>query len=105
LGPPNYPAPEVSFAGYPTAWLRDNDRLRANSEARDRLPRILGSSVCNYGRQRIADAAILTALLDEARTPRLLSELTAFLGTHGADRSQSRATLAWLMKYGLLQRA
>jgi hypothetical protein len=105
LGPPCYPAPEVSFAGYPTLLLTDEDRLAAVPGALDDLQRLLTLPLCAYGGQRVTDAAVLCALLHEAAAPRRLCELANFLGRLGASPGPARATLAWLLKYGLIRRA
>lgn len=100
-GPPCYPAPEVSFAGYPTALLAGDARLRAAAGAGDDLGRVLALPLCTYGGGRLGDEAALRAVLTEASAPRTVDDLTAVLGGH----ARARTTLAWLLKYGLLERA
>jgi glycosyltransferase involved in cell wall biosynthesis len=104
-GPAWYPPPEVSFAAYPTCWLDEDDRLIAAQEAMDGLPRVLALPLCTYAGGRAGDEATLRALLGEATAPRRLGDLTALLTARGIAAGPARATLAWLVKYGLLRRA
>lgn len=104
-GPPCYPAPEVAFAGYPTLMLGGDELLCAGRDALTELKRFLDMPLCSYGGQRIENHGVLTALLKEAWTPRSLSELTEILVKKGSRFGPARATIAWLLKYGLLRRA
>jgi hypothetical protein len=105
IGPPCYPAPEVSFAGYPTTLLGDDARVLAGPKALDELRRFLTMPLCAYAGQRVKDEQVMRTLLSEAASPRSLNELAELLTQHGADFGVARATLAWLLKYGLLRRA
>jgi glycosyltransferase involved in cell wall biosynthesis len=103
-GPACYPAPEVSFAGYPTELLGEDARLEAAPGAEDGLGPALALAVTNYARERrLGDEAALRALLAQAKTPRTLSELDAILRRLGVAPGSGRATVAWLLKYGLLR--
>jgi hypothetical protein len=104
LGPPCYPAPEVSFAGYPTALLGDEDLLASAPESLAQLPIFLKIPLCSYSSQRIQNEATLIEVLMEAMTARSLNYLTGFLLQKGPHSGSARATLAWLLKYGLLRR-
>lgn len=104
IGPPCYPAPEVSFAGYPTAWLGDETRVTTAPGATSELPRLLSLPLCAYAGQRVHDAPTLRAVLDQARSLCSLGELTQLLGRHGVQPGPAHASLAWLLKYGLLRR-
>jgi glycosyltransferase involved in cell wall biosynthesis len=103
IGPPCYPAPEVSFAGYPTAWLHDDTQVTTAPGALDELPRLLALPLCAYAGQRLTEAAVLREVLHEAESGRSIGELAPLLGLHGARPGLARATLAWLLKYGLLK--
>jgi hypothetical protein len=105
LGPPCYPAPEISFAAHPTFLLGDDDRLTATPGAADELRRFLTSPLCSYAGQRVTNESVLRALLGEAVSPRTLSELATHLEMLGTKPGHARATLAWLLKYGLLMKA
>lgn len=98
-----YPPPEVSFAGYPTAWLGDDARLVA-ARGED-VGRFLALPLTAYAGQRVNDVSTLRAVLREAASPRTLLELEGVLVATGTRRGVARATLAWLLKYGLLARA
>ena len=104
LGPPCYPAPEVSFAGYPTALLDEDDLLSSAPESLDQLHKFLKIPLCSYSSQRIQNESVLIEVLMEAMAPRTLDDLTSFLVQKGSQSGPARATLAWLLKYGLLRR-
>jgi glycosyltransferase involved in cell wall biosynthesis len=59
IGPPCYPAPEVSFTGYPTTWLQDNAEVTAAPGAGGDLLRLLAIPLCAYAGQRVTDVAVL----------------------------------------------
>jgi glycosyltransferase involved in cell wall biosynthesis len=105
LGPPCYPAPEVSFAGYPTLLLRDNDRLVCAADALPQLSRVLALPLCMYAGQRVTDEATLRAVLEAAAVPCASGDLADLLTKRGVRPAPARATLAWLLKYRLLQRS
>lgn len=104
IGPACYPAPEATFAGYPTLWLGDDGALVACPDALERLPRILSSAICSYGGRRAQAEPLLRAVLDEARSSRRLGDLRDMLQSQGESPSTAAATLAWLLKYDLLRR-
>jgi glycosyltransferase involved in cell wall biosynthesis len=101
-GPTCYPAPEHSFAGYPSAWLDDTTRVRPTAGAAEALPTFLALPLTNMeGSRRCMDPAPLTALLKAG--PRSVGEMVAELGRAGVRPGAARATVAWLLKYGLLE--
>jgi glycosyltransferase involved in cell wall biosynthesis len=98
-----YPAPEVSFAGYPTRWLGEDTRVETVRGAEAELGRLLAMPLCSYAAEpRVQDEQVLRSLLSAATSPRAVGELDDVLRSHGIRRGRSRATLAWLLKYGLL---
>lgn len=102
-GQVRYPPLEQSFATYPSAWIDDATRLVAAPDATARLAPILAIPLTNMGAEhRCADLAALTALLREAAAPRTTADLAAALERTGGAPNAARATLAWLLKYGLL---
>lgn len=106
LGPAAYPAPEVSFAGYPSAWLSDTDLVRATSGAEATLGTFLGLPLTNLaGDRRSKNRQAVADVLRTADQPRAIGDLVADLEKAGADAAQAGATLAWLLKYGLLRPA
>jgi glycosyltransferase involved in cell wall biosynthesis len=103
-GPPCYPAPEVSFAGYPTRLLDANSMVEAVPQEEVQLRRFLALPLCNYAESRRVDnEGVLRAVLFPQAVPRPVGELEDVLRRHGAGNGPARATLAWLLKYGLLR--
>jgi glycosyltransferase involved in cell wall biosynthesis len=103
-GPACYAAPEDSFRGYPTAWLLDDDRLERARGAERLLERLVAMPLTNYSEDRRASNTVaLRAVLAAAITTRTISELDQVICRHGASPAAGRATLAWMLKYGLLQ--
>lgn len=103
-GPVRYPSVERSFAAYPSAWVSDADRVRATADATARLAGLLAIPLTNLAAdRRCADHVALTALLRAASAPRPVGELAAQLEQTGVEADRARATLAWLLKYGLLE--
>jgi D-inositol-3-phosphate glycosyltransferase len=102
-GPAIYPAPEHTFAGYPTGWLADPDLVKAAPAAAEQVATFAGLPLTNLaGERRCQDPRALADLLRAANRPRPLGELAAELERTGPDPAAARATLAWLLKYGLL---
>ena len=103
--PAPYPAPEQSFAGYPTAWLADGDRVQATPGAADRLATFLSLPLTNLvADRRCADVTVLQRLLQRAERPVQLENLALELEQAGTSATAARATIAWLLKYELLSR-
>jgi hypothetical protein len=99
-----YPAPERSFAGYPTLWLDDDARLAAPPDALGRLTIAAHTPLTNHAsRFRVTDLPILSRLLKSAGDERSIAELLAQLTATGTQPIAARATLAWLLKYDLLR--
>jgi glycosyltransferase involved in cell wall biosynthesis len=106
LGPALYPAPEIAFAGYPSAWLGDADRVQVTADAVTRLPVFLAQSLTNVSaHRRCHDQAVLTRLLNLADDGRTIGELEAELARIGFDAERAAATVAWLLKYDLVRPA
>ena len=102
-GPVRYPPPERSFDGYPTAWLDDASMVRAAEGAAPLLTPLLTMPLTNpAAERRCRDAGAVAEVLRAAAGPRTVGELAAVLGRAGADPEAARATVAWLLKYGLL---
>ncbi len=104
LGPPCYPAPEETFACYPTRILSENDLIDAAPDAETRLVLVRSLPLASYsGEQRSCEESILRAILAEAVQSRTIAQLDAVLARLGVARRRGRATLAWMLKYGLLR--
>ncbi len=98
-----YPGPEVAFAGYPTRWLGDDDRLTAAPDAAARLGGLLELALVTHAAwARHTDPAVLRAAL-AAADGRTLAELESVLTAAAPGPARARATLAWMLKYDLLR--
>jgi glycosyltransferase involved in cell wall biosynthesis len=103
-GPSCYPALEASFASYPTALLGDQDRLTADPDARLRLDWLLRATLTSYAAAGRTDRhEVIAAVLDQAAAPTALVELDAVFAAHGVEHGAGRATIGWMLKYGLLR--
>jgi hypothetical protein len=103
-GPAGYPAPEHSFAGYPTRWLAGTDHLQAVAGADAHLDRLLTTPLTNHvAERRSSDPRVLRQVLEAAATACPLDHLDAILGQNGLGATARRATLAWMLKYDLLR--
>lgn len=101
--PSAYPSPEHTFACYPTRWLRDDDTLTAPPGSSGLLEALLNHPLTHYAAdRRLTDPAPLLALLAKANTPTTLKAMEDDLRAAGVGPARARATLAWLLKYGLL---
>ena len=102
-GPVQYPAPERSFVAYPSVWVDDTDRVQSASDATARLASLLAMPLTNHAAdRRCSDRVAITELLRGAAAPRMVGELAAALERAGIEPNAARATIAWLLKYGLL---
>jgi glycosyltransferase involved in cell wall biosynthesis len=103
-GPACYPAPEDSFASYPTAILEGTAVVRAADDAPGRLAVLLRHPLTNYSLGfRTNSPEVLTAVLSAAGRPARLDELDGVFAGHGLGLATARATLGWLLKYDLLR--
>lgn len=101
--PVRYPPPERSFAGYPSAWLTDGDRVRATADAPPRLAGLLNMPLTNLeAGRRCHDHDTLLALLRRAAEPLAVGDICGELERGGMASDAARATVAWLLKYDLL---
>jgi glycosyltransferase involved in cell wall biosynthesis len=102
--PSAYPPPECSFASYPTFWLRDEDLVQAVPEAAGQLEVLLRLPLTNHSAQaRCGDVQGLHAVLQAAETVCSLARLEEQFVWAGTARETGRATVAWMLKYGLLR--
>jgi hypothetical protein len=94
----------VTFAAYPTAWLDDGNTVRAADGVQSALDALLGLSLTTHvAERRCADRATIEALLTAAAARRVtVGDLGDMLEKSGTSPEAARATLAWLLKYGLL---
>jgi glycosyltransferase involved in cell wall biosynthesis len=105
-GPAFYPAPERSFAGYPTRHLGPADTVVAAPGAALELELLLKTPLVNHvAWRRVADPALLASVLERAGSPCSISALDEVFRRAGVGGRAGRASLAWLLKYGLLRYA
>ncbi|MGP0064237.1 MAG: glycosyltransferase family 4 protein [Isosphaeraceae bacterium] len=101
-GPAAYPAPERTFAGYPTVRLDGRERVVASPGAADALDDLLAQPLTHHAPARRApDPRLLHAAL--ARTPCSVEDLDDLWSAAGVEYSIGRASLAWMLKYDLLR--
>jgi hypothetical protein len=103
-GPAAYPAPERSFAGYPSHVLRAPDRLAAAPGAASALDTLLAMPLTHHApARRVPDPALLRDAL--ALAPCSVNDFDRFWSDSGIDRGLGRSTIAWMLKYDLLRRS
>ena len=101
-GPAAYPAPERTFAAYPTRWLDGGDRVVRAPGASDSLDVLLAMPLTHHAPgRRVTDAGLLRAAF--ALLPCSVEDLDRFWSQSGVDHGVGRATLAWMLKYDLLR--
>ncbi len=101
-GPSAYPAPERTFAGYPTIWLEGRDRIESTPGAGDAVDELLAQPLAHHAPGRRApDTELLRAAI--ARTPCSVGDLDEFWSAAGIEHGIGRASIAWMLKYDLLR--
>ncbi len=102
-GPALYPEPERSFRDYPTTWLDRTDSLASDPGSAARLETFLTTPLTHHvANRRVADPSILKRVLAAAESGCSITELDVVFERAGVDHGTARTTLAWLLKYGLL---
>jgi glycosyltransferase involved in cell wall biosynthesis len=107
-GPSIYPSPEITFAGYPTRILDGDDRLTAAPDAVAKWEQYRTIPLLNHaGERRSDDVVVIPAMLNMVASsgPRTLGEIDRFLNAHEVPYGPGRSVIAWMLKYGILQRA
>jgi hypothetical protein len=104
LTPACYPPPETSFGGYSTRVLADSDQVVSVPGGDAELDRLLSHPLTNHSAERRADEiSTYRAVLYAARAPRRIADLDGLLFHAGVTHQAGRATIAWMLKYGLLR--
>jgi glycosyltransferase involved in cell wall biosynthesis len=102
-GPAYYPAPDETFGGYPTRMLAEEDQLVAVAGSEAAIEPLLRTPLTNHSVERRAgDLAAIRSLYLACRSPRSIGELDELIFHAGVAPHAGRATLAWMLKYGLL---
>lgn len=105
-GPTCYPAPDVTFAGYPTRMLDSDDRLTVAPDAVARWEQYRAIPLLNHaGGRRSDDVVVIPAMLNLVASAgsRTLGEIDRFLNAHEVPYGPGRAVVAWLLKYGVMK--
>lgn len=102
--PVSFPGIEHSFAEYPSSWVDDDTQLVVTAGAQQRLSDLVRLPLTSYlPRARLADEAALARVLTGCEQPRSAGELALLPELSALPRQACRATIAWLLKYDLLQ--
>jgi hypothetical protein len=105
LGPACYPAPERSFAGYPTRWVDQDDRVQTVPGAEAALAGLLAMPLTHHAMDRRAgELSVYHAVLRAAVPSCPIADLDQVFHDAGEPTVVARATLAWMLKYDLLRR-
>jgi hypothetical protein len=100
----SFPGIEHSFAAYPSSWVDDETQLVATAGAQQRLSDLARLPLTSYlPRARLADEAALARVLAGCERPRAVRDLELLPELSALPRQVCRATIAWLLKYDLLQ--
>ncbi|HJZ55131.1 MAG TPA: glycosyltransferase family 4 protein [Gemmataceae bacterium] len=101
--PACYPPPGITFAGHASSTLHPADKLSAAADAETRLHRLVKMVMTAYApRGRCTDVLVLKSVLDAAARGASVADLDTVLREAGLSRQSARATLAWMLKYGLV---
>jgi glycosyltransferase involved in cell wall biosynthesis len=100
--PAAYPAPERSFAAYPTRRLDGSDRVIPAPGSAEALETLLATPLTHHAAgHRVQDASLIRRALEAA--PCSIDDLDRLWADAGMGREIGRSTLAWLLKYDLLR--
>jgi glycosyltransferase involved in cell wall biosynthesis/GT2 family glycosyltransferase len=103
LGPAVFPDPEHAFADYPTSWLRKDDMVISSLDGKERLGSFLEMPLTHHApARRVTEEPTLADLIDAAKEGASVGHLADLLSQRGVKPEKAFATLAWLLKYGLL---
>src|SRR5262249_52993463 len=98
------PEPERSFRVYPTLVFDGAARVAAEPHCLERLDTFLTTPLTHHVAERRArDPSLLKNILTVATPECSIAALDQAFERAGVDHGTRRATLAWLLKYGLLR--
>ncbi len=104
--PACFPEIEISFASFPTAMLGDEVLLVVDETGPTRVDQALQMSLTNYSAtRRTSDPVIIRAIMTATEQPRTFRDLDELFQKHQVNYQIARATIAWMLKYGLLRLA
>jgi hypothetical protein len=101
-GPAAYPAPERSFAGYPSRRLDGPDVVEPVEGAGAAFDQLLAMPLTHHAAgRRVGDPAVIRDAM--AAAPCTVSDLDRVWSGAGVPFGLGRSTLAWMLKYDLLR--
>jgi hypothetical protein len=101
-GPAAYPAPETAFAGYPTRWLGNDDRVAPAPGASGMIDELLALPLSNHApNRRVSDPELVRGAL--ALAPCSVESFDRYWFECGVEKGLGRSTLAWMLKYDLVR--
>ncbi len=101
-GPAAYPAPETAFAGYPTRWLGNDDRVVPAPGASGMIDELLALPLANHAaNRRVSDLELIRGAL--ALAPCSIEDIDRYWFQCGVEKGLGRSTVAWMLKYDLLR--
>ncbi|MEM6691073.1 MAG: glycosyltransferase, partial [Planctomycetota bacterium] len=115
ISPAKYPPVQHTFEGYPTEWLDGRTHVTAASSSRSRVIGIIGDRMLNHSPGDPADGGRLTevseirsllSLFDQGLSiAEAQSKWFSTQNEHGhiEEIHSFRSTVAWMLKYDLLQ--
>jgi glycosyltransferase involved in cell wall biosynthesis len=102
--PAIYPPPEFSFRSYPSGTFDADMCVQALPDASKRLEILNRHTLTSYGQQwRCTDEKLLTEIIAAAGSIATLAQLEEILAQAGVDSITRRSTLAWMLKYGIVE--
>lgn len=96
--------PEVTFAPLASRIVGEDDVVRTAADHETQMLKLMKVAMTSYAPEaRTGDPLTLRAVLNAAKKPVAVRELDAVLRQAGVPRQTARATIAWMLKYGLLE--
>jgi glycosyltransferase involved in cell wall biosynthesis len=106
VAPALYPPQEISFRSYPSHTAGPDLRVQSFSDAPRRMDVCNRHPLTSYGKMwRCSDAKLLSEVITAASTVATLGQLEEILVKAGVDPITAKATLAWMLKYGIIEPA
>jgi glycosyltransferase involved in cell wall biosynthesis len=105
VSPAQFPPPEHSFRSYPSRIAGAEMKFQAGPDAKRRIVACMKHQLTGYSmRFRCRDPRILAGAIAAASSAATLAELERVFSQAGVDPITARATIAWMIKYGILER-
>jgi D-inositol-3-phosphate glycosyltransferase len=102
--PAIYPPPELSFRSYPSGTFDADMRVQSFAHAPKRLEVCNRHALTSYGKPwRCTDQKLLSEVIAAASTIATIGQLEKIIAHAGVDSIIRRSTLAWMLKYGIIE--